>query len=67
MPSSTAATTADVRTKAQATALGTALAFLSGFVVVSFGIQTIASAPGASDDNRIIPHQATLWSPLGRS
>ena len=62
MPSSTAS----VRAKAQgATALGTALAFLSGFVVVSFAIQTIASAPLASDNN-VIPHQAILWSALGQ-
>lgn len=47
-------------------ALGTALAFLSGFVVVSFAVQIVASAPQASE-NTVIPHQATLWSPLGRS
>lgn len=46
--------------------LGTALAFLSGFVVVSFAVQTIASAPLASE-NTVIPHQATLWSALGQS
>ncbi|KKZ13339.1 MAG: hypothetical protein TE42_00715 [Candidatus Synechococcus spongiarum SP3] len=47
-------------------ALGAALAFLSGFVVVSFAVQIIASAPLASD-NAVIPHQATLWSALGPS
>ena len=51
--------------KAQGTgALGTALAFLSGFVVVSFAVQTIASAPPS--DKNVIPHQATLWSALGQ-
>ncbi|MCY4173433.1 MAG: hypothetical protein OXF25_05100 [Cyanobacteria bacterium MAG CAR3_bin_5] len=46
-------------------ALSTALAFLSGFVVVSFAVQTVASAPQAGE-NTVIPHQATLWSALGR-
>ena len=46
-------------------ALGTALAFLSSFVVVSFAVQTIASAPLANE-NTVIPHQATLWSALGQ-
>lgn len=47
-------------------ALGTVLAFLSGFVVVSFAVQTIASAPLANE-NTVIPHQATLWGALGQS
>ena len=48
------------------TALGTALAFLSSFVVVSFAVQVIASAPQTSEST-VLPHQATLWSTLGQS
>ena len=62
MPKSVATTHA---TDQGAKALGAALAFLSGFVVVSFAVQTIASAPLANE-NTVIPHQATLWSSLGQ-
>lgn len=47
------------------TALATALAFLSSFVVVSFAVQVIASAPQTSEST-VLPHQATLWSTLGQ-
>ena len=63
MPKSVAAAHA---TNQGSKALGAALAFLSSFVVVSFAVQTIASAPLAND-NTVIPHQATLWSALGQS
>ena len=59
------AATADTTTAQGSTAVGAALAFLSSFVVISFAVQVIASAPQPRE-NTILPHQAALWSALGQ-
>ncbi len=53
-------------TAKETTALGTAVAFLAGFVVASFAVQVVASAPRTNGDI-VVPHQATLWSTLGQN
>lgn len=58
-------------TRAHASPLGVALAFLGMFVVGSLAVQLLASLPrssGAASRSApapVIAHQATLWQTLG--